>query len=783
MNLTGVLLEGSLKRDALGLLSFIGLSWLLVPFQAYASVKALFEKKEGGWVRTPKSGHVTEALERFHLARLMPWELPRRKRGQQKQSGTGRVAAVAAVVLAAAGIITVGALSIRAAATSGSISETDLAVPALVGTAVPLLVLALGWLRLRRRMTAVVLAFTLGLGTNVVYLASAVPAAAATDNSSVFTFGRTMGYDAGNLDMKQNYTPSGASTTCVTAGTICTYFSDTFTTGQTMNAGTAQADLYLSNAVQPITFQGGANSWGDSTICGPTWPGWPNSNTAKGDVLIAACAFRGGSAVTITPPDASWIPLTRIDNGTVISVATFYHVVASSFEFSTTGNVQFTLGSSQKFATALYSYAGVDNTNPVDVQNGQATASGTSHAALGVTTTTANDLLITFHAVAGSTTNQNQWTPPAAMSERGEWASATGSNASNAGLEGNELLLGAAGATGNQTATSVYSAFGATKTIALRPATTCTVTATLKKVNPIWLRGATTMTVNSGTSVAVDVPAGTQQNDVMYVYLAFAPIGASITTPVGWTQGSSSGATGIQVYTYRRVAGASEPANYTWTFNITTNIAAWAGSYVGVDTTTPTDLTLQTSDSGTPTTHTTNTRLVAVEDEMVVLGVAIAGNVTHASASGMTPEGNPIAGTSTFASLGMFDGIQGARAYINRTTTSSPGGSADMVMLTLRPATLATTLGSGTASLAAGSGTTLVSTGAFSTAAATFATGDQLELDLVASSECAGSLSYDGASEPSKLTIATIVPEGVAGLLLLAPALPIGLRWWKRRRP
>src|SRR5947208_2348447 len=151
MNLAGVLLEGSLKRDAFGLLSFIGLSWLLVPFQAYASVKALFEKKEGGWVRTPKSGHVTETLERFHLARLMPWELPRRKRGQQKSSGTGRIAATAAVVLAAAGIITVGALSIRAAATSGSIGETDLAVPALIGTAVPLLVLALGWLRLRRR--------------------------------------------------------------------------------------------------------------------------------------------------------------------------------------------------------------------------------------------------------------------------------------------------------------------------------------------------------------------------------------------------------------------------------------------------------------------------------------------------------------------------------------------------------------------------------------------------------------------------------------------------------
>src|SRR5207244_8302591 len=99
MNLAGVLLEGSLKRDAVGLLSFIGLSWLLVPFQAYASIKALFEKKEGGWVRTPKSGHVTETLERFHLARLMPWELPRRKRGQSKSSnGVGRLAAGGVVV-------------------------------------------------------------------------------------------------------------------------------------------------------------------------------------------------------------------------------------------------------------------------------------------------------------------------------------------------------------------------------------------------------------------------------------------------------------------------------------------------------------------------------------------------------------------------------------------------------------------------------------------------------------------------------------------------------------
>src|SRR2546426_6155418 len=251
MNLTGVLLEGSLKRDALGLLSFIGLSWILVPFQAYASIKALFEKKEGGWVRTLKSGRVTESLERFHLVRLMPWELPKRKRGQSKtpSSSRGRVAAAAVVVLAAAGIMTVGALSIRAAATSGGASESDLAVPALLGTAVPLAILGLGWLRLRRRVTAVVLAFTLGLGTNVVYLAHAVPANAVTDNSSVFTFRNTSSF--GSRDMVQNYTAAaGTATTCpatLSANVTCSFTSDTFTTGQTMNAGTAQADLYLEN--------------------------------------------------------------------------------------------------------------------------------------------------------------------------------------------------------------------------------------------------------------------------------------------------------------------------------------------------------------------------------------------------------------------------------------------------------------------------------------------------------------------------------------------------------
>jgi len=67
----------------------------------------------------------------------------------------------------------------------------------------------------------------------------------------------------------------------------------------------------------------------------------------------------------------------------------------------------------------------------------------------------------------------------------------------------------------------------------------------------------------------------------------------------------------------------------------------------------------------------------------------------------------------------------------------------------------------------------------------TFNPGDRLEFDLSVNdaTNCSATLTYDSDAESSNINVATIVPEGVAGLLLLAPALPLGARWWKRRRP
>jgi len=683
------------------------------------------------------------------------------------------------VVASVVGLALVGVFirAFGAAESGGRASPVLEIVTFVLGVWVPLF--ALIYACVRSRVAVVALAFCVGLSVNLVFLTHATPAAAVTDNSSVFTFENSTTFSAPNSNMRQNYTPSGASTTCSLARASCIYSSDTFSTGQTINAGTSVADLYLTNSAPTITYRGGLAFSFDAIGC-TAWRPQTAAEVAMGDVYITACAFRGGSGVTITPPDGTWIPLTRVDNGANLSVATFYHVVTSpSTEWG--GSVNFALGSVQKGVGALSSFSGVDTTNPVDQQNGQLTASGTSHTALGVTTTAANDMLLTFHAVVGSTGSTNQWTPPGAMSERLDAASSTQGASTNLGMEGNELLLGAAGATGNQTATSVASGAGATKTIALRAATTCTVTATLKKVSPITLRASTSTTVASGTSIIMNTPAGTQQNDLMLVAIGWTG-SATPTTPSGWqpiTIANFNSPT-VQVMTYRRNAGSSEPASYTWTFGGTVGIVGWEGSYIGADMSSVQDV-LAGNQYTSGTTHATGSLTTTQANDLIWAVYALNVVATFSTPTGMAAQGT-VSGTGP--TLAIFDVSQPTIGTVGpKTSTSSVAGTGANSMPSFKSgAGSVTTLGSATTTLGSVGSPTLQSV-SISTSGTTFGDGDRLQLIVDGASSCNGSLSYDGAAQPSKLTVATNVPEGVVGLLLLAPALPVGLRWWKRRRP
>jgi hypothetical protein len=650
-------------------------------------------------------------------------------------------------------------------------------VPALVGTAVPLLILALGWLRLRRRTTAVILAFTLGLGTNVAFLANAVPAAAVTDNSSVFTLANTTAYSWPSKDMKQNYTPGGPLTTCPSvAGNnwVCSFSSDSFTAGQVMNAGTAQTDLYLTNNPVPTLRYTSNLSGGGNNVCTLNKP----TTVVDGDVMIASCAFRGGTGTTVTSVPSGWnLVGSRIDNTTTISLVVYSHVVTDAA--SEPASYSWGLSAVVKFALSLQSYSGIDNVTPVDAAVGQATASATSHATPGFTTTVSNDLLLAFFATGTCT----QWTVPAGMTERTDTTFCSQGQGTNADMSVAEGLLGAAGSNSGVTATNDSAAVGVTMAVALkRDATPKTCNTTVQLSKPIRYRSSDSNVATNTTSLTINKPAGVVNGDVMVASISFVLSGMTFTSlPAGWTQVrvATNGGSGVAVFVK---AASGEPASYTWGTSGASNLAGGISAYIGVD-----NVTLVDAENGgglanfTSVTTVTPATMLVVSSFKANAGVAI----TWTPPPGMNERVDRVSAAATFTSVEQADALW-APAGASGNRIAVPSDSTQPVAaatVALRPALAL--VGTATAAIVSPATATLISS-SFATNAVTFATGDFLQLDVYAPSDqinCSSNLSYDHTSTPSKLTVATIVPEGIAGLLLLAPALPIGLRWWKRRRP
>src|SRR5437762_8903950 len=128
-----------------------------------------------------------------------------------------------------------------------------------------------------------------------------------------------------------------------------------------------------------------------------------------------------------------------------------------------------------------------DTATPTDGEANQSTPSATSHTARGVTTSAANDVLLTLHTTANCVT----WTAPAGMTEVLDSTGCTNGATTNVDMEINQLALGAAGGTGDKIATNDGAAVGVTVTVALRPVTaplTCTLTVQLSK--PIQFRAS-----------------------------------------------------------------------------------------------------------------------------------------------------------------------------------------------------------------------------------------------------------------------------------------------------
>ena len=181
-------------------------------------------------------------------------------------------------------------------------------------------------------------------------------------------------------------------------------------------------------------------------------------------------------------------------------------------------------------------------------------------------------------------------------------------------------------------------------------------------------------------TAAVSRPAGTANKDLMIATVSTAAQGAFYTptysAPSGWTL-LDSGLSGSGLYTYYRVAGASEPASYSWTLSALAgnypamSIAAVISVYDGNDPTTP--LTAGNSSTTASTSFTLPNDTAASAGSMRVSTVATNKATTASTAStfgsGLTLANQVGVANGYSVDVGIAHAAQGAGSTASYTDT------------------------------------------------------------------------------------------------------------------
>ena len=202
----------------------------------------------------------------------------------------------------------------------------------------------------------------------------------------------------------------------------------------------------------------------------------------------------------------------------------------------------------------------------------------------------------------------------------------------------------------------------------------------------IAFRSATGTTVASGTSITLNKPSGTASGDVL---VAAIEIGGTttVTAPSGWTlvRSTTSGSALTQA-TYVHAAGTSEPASYQWRFSTSRLASGAVAAYVGVNTTTPVDVSSGGSSSG-------STSIVAPSVTTTTAGdmlIGAFGGATNASVTlptGLLEENEQLAGTGSSRVVVEISDQQLSAAGTTGTRTATLSKSAANVgqLIVLRP--------------------------------------------------------------------------------------------------
>lgn len=155
----------------------------------------------------------------------------------------------------------------------------------------------------------------------------------------------------------------------------------------------------------------------------------------------------------------------------------------------------------------------------------------------------------------------------------------------------------------------------------------------------IAFRSAASASAGSGAlTLSVPRPAGTAEFDVMVASIGFRPNTAVITPPAGWTlvrRIDNANATANSLAVYWKMAEATEPASYAWTFNTSTGSAGGILSFVNVDTVNPIDVE---NGQNTPNglAHAAPSVTTTRRDEMIVSAHGFSSSATWTPPAGLT---------------------------------------------------------------------------------------------------------------------------------------------------
>jgi hypothetical protein len=211
----------------------------------------------------------------------------------------------------------------------------------------------------------------------------------------------------------------------------------------------------------------------------------------------------------------------------------------------------------------------------------------------------------------------------------------------------------------------------------------------------IAFRAASQASGSGTTSLVINKPAGVLSGDFMLAGISINKSSSSdpaITAPSGWSLVRSLPDGLVRTSVYRRTAGSSEPASYTWTISSAVRVAGGIAAYSGVNTTTPIQLENGAVEGTTDTTsHTTPTITTTGSATWLV---SIFGDRTGTTSSTWTPPSGATErvdvrttqGTSPNVSLSIHDqGPVTAGNKAHTATASVSSKDAAMEIIAIQP--------------------------------------------------------------------------------------------------